>query len=181
MTTIATQIRDAIFTRVSTLTGYTKFQREPVPNIAPADVPVVTVFILSENLTPDGDPNAGAPKFEAIATIAVSVLRGFSDPVTLDGQIDVDLDAIENLLLSDPTFVGWGPHVPVPFESVMGIRRQRIYHKDAEAYFIEARLEFQFLNRVYYPPNITTGLTEITVANPAAPTVLDLDITLPYP
>lgn len=179
MTTFATQIRDAIFTRVSTLTGYTKFQREPIPTVNPTDVPVVTVFVLAENLTPDGDANAGAPKFIVLTTIAVSVLRGFSDPVTLDGQIDIDLDTIENLLLSDPTFVGWGLHVAVPFEAIVNIKRERIYHKDAEAYFIEARLELQFQTRIFYPPNIVTPLTEVTIANPSSPTVLEIDLLLP--
>eukprot|EP01037_Dinobryon_pediforme_P017838 gene17838-18066_t len=148
---------------LKTLSGYKLFSREPAPDLAAEDLPRVAVFILSENLVPDGDANAGEPKFEATTTIGISVVRGFTDPATLDGQIDTDVDAIENLLLTDSTFIGWGAGVPVPFESISGITRRRQYPQNGETYFLELRLEIQFLTRVSYAPVINDLLTEIDV------------------
>jgi hypothetical protein len=124
-------------------------------------LPACRVFIVSETMAPDGDANAGEPAFESTIVIAVSVIRGFGDPVALAGDIDKDVDCIETLLLTDPTFVRFGPDAL--FESITQIRRQRIYPQDGETYFAQLRLEMSFLSRVSYPPNIKDDFRSIKI------------------
>lgn len=162
MTTYATAIRDAIYDRVSLLPGYT-FQRQPIPTLSEEDLPTLTVWIVNESLVPDGDANAAEPKFEATSTIAVSVVRGLQDPSVLDGQIDADVDVIEELLLTDPTFVNHSPDNPAAFESVRGITRRRVYPPHGDTFLCELRLEFQFFNRISYPPVVTDDLATVAV------------------
>lgn len=162
MTTYATSIRDAIYDRVKLLPGYT-FQRQPVPTLEEEDLPQLTVWIIGETLSPDGDSNAGEPRFEATTTIAVSVVRGLQDPAVLDGQIDADVDVIEELLLTDPTFINHSTANPAAFESIRGITRRREYPKHGDTWLCELRLEFQFFNRISYPPVISDNFATLDV------------------
>lgn len=164
MTTLATQIRDAVYDRLSILDGYTSFRKAPVPQLQPDALPALSVFISGETLTPDGDDNAGEPHFEASVTIAVSVVRGFDDPSVLSGDIDADVDAIEEGLLCDPTFVTFGPDALL--EGVSGIKRRRLYPqsgKDGETYFAELRLEITFRTRVSFEPDIDAAFEGVTI------------------
>ncbi|CAM5771986.1 hypothetical protein LMIY3S_03692 [Labrys miyagiensis] len=162
MTTYATAIRDAIYERVKALPGYS-FRKEPVPTLDEDDLPCMTVFIVNEILQPDGDANVAEPSFEATSTIAISIMRGFKDPITLDGQADRDIDMVENRLLTDPTFVGRGPSVAAPFESIRGITRRRLYPSNGDTFLLELRLEMQFFNRIYFEPVVTTELSTVHV------------------
>ncbi|MGD9766855.1 MAG: hypothetical protein AB7U62_04355 [Pseudolabrys sp.] len=180
MSTEATRIRDAIIARVQTLAGYTSFRKTPVAQLQPEQLPAMSVFILSEQMQPDGDANAGEPNFSSTVTIGISVIRGFEDPATLEGQVDADVDAIETLLLCDPTFVHFGPD-PL-FEAVTSINRRRLYPQAGETYLAELRLEIAFLARVSYPPRVTDILETVHVTTKPAlsgnPTPLSGEITL---
>lgn len=164
MTTLATQIRDAVYSRLATLEGYTSFRKSPIPQLQPDALPALSVFISGETLTPDGDDNVGEPHFEASVTIAVSVVRGFDDPAVLSGAIDADVDAIESGLLCDPTFVTFGPDAL--FEGVSGIKRRRLYPqsgKDGETYLAELRLEITIRTRVSFEPDIDAAFEGVTI------------------
>lgn len=168
MTTQATAIRDAIYTRLSALPGYLRFDRTPMPSMSNEDVPRMGIFIMREELIPDGDGNAAEPRFTATVTIGVSILRGFDDPVVTTGQIDSDVDTIENMLFTDITFVNFGPNCL--FESVERISRQRLYPTDGEAYFCELRLEIDFLYRFDFQPNIPNDFSRwVVTPSPAFP------------
>jgi hypothetical protein len=172
MSSEATLIRDAIFDRLPALAlNFNKIRKAQIPQIQPDDLPMAAVFIAGENLTPDGDDNAGEPRFVSETTIAVSVIRGFDDPRTLSGEIDQDVDRIESGLLQDPTFVKFGPGAM--FEGVSRMNRRRLYPqggKDGETYFAELRLEMTFVTRVDYPPIIPTPFEGVTIkARPKTP------------
>lgn len=158
MTTVATAIREAIYKRLSTLPGYVKIAREFTPQRQPSDLPSLSIAIISEDMTPYGDANAGEPHFVSSVVIGISVTRGFDDPVTLAGEIDADIDTIESMLLTDPSFVppstSYPPagQEPELFEAVTRITRRREYPFDGEAYFCELRLEMTFETRVIFVP-----------------------------
>ena len=78
------------------------------------------------------------------ATIGISVIRGFDDPVVTDGEIDTDVDAILDILLRDLTFVGVPPAGEGLFEGVTRIDRLRLFAQQGETYFVETRLELDF-------------------------------------
>jgi hypothetical protein len=154
VSTNALAIREAIFVRMQTLPGYAKYRRVLTPQIHPTDLPCLSVSIVSEVMSPDGDENAGEPRFISDTVIGISVVRGFADPVALDGQVDIDVDTIEQKLLTDPTFVRFGPSAL--FEGVTQITRRRLYPFEGETYFLELRLEMSFRSRVDFEPQITS-------------------------
>ncbi|MGV1793855.1 hypothetical protein [Rhizobium sp. A37_96] len=163
MTSHTTAIREAIYNRLSNLPGYATIRKQGTPTLAVDDLPALSIFIADERLDPDGDANAGPPKFGVTATIIVAVSRGFDDPSVTDGVIDSDIDAIESTLLTDPTFVGFAADQSARFESINGIRRRRIFEKEGESYFLELQLEFQFFYRWIYNPVINDNFTTLSV------------------
>jgi hypothetical protein len=150
MTTQATQIRDAIFSRLATLPGYATKRKTPVPQLQRNLLPALSVYSPDEDWLPAGDNAfAGEPQFVNSATIRISILRGFDDPVVLDGSIDGDMDVIAETLLTDPTFIGQSGAL---FEGITRIQRRRAYPQDGEAYFAELRLDMTFQFHTTWPP-----------------------------
>ncbi len=156
MTTEATAIRDRMFALAQTLPGYTKFRKVPVRQISVADCPCVSVITAEEDATADGDVTAGPPHFVHEASYHLSVLRTLTDPLTLDGQIDADLDALQNLILRDVTLNGM-------IEGVASMRRSRAYPQDGEAYFVELRFEITVQFRSLWNPVIPDAFTGLDV------------------
>ena len=184
MTTDATALREAIIGRLATLPGYKKLPRRvPLPQQQPSDLPQLSVFIMGERLTPDGDAGAGEPSFISDVTIGISDMRGFATPAVLDGQNDAAVDAIESRLLTDPTFTRKGDRsrseddplrYPL-FEAVTGIVRKRVYPQDGEAYFAELRLEMTFRTWVTFPPVVCDAFESVAI------TLLERGHVLPGP
>lgn len=164
MSTAATRIRDAIFARLETLkadSDFTTVRIMPVAMLQPEHLPALTVSLLSERMSAQGDDNAGEPRFDSDVTIGVSVVRGQATPPDLDALTDEDVDVIEQLLLRDPTFVRFGedtsfasddPRRDPFFEAVTGVTRRRSYPQSGETYFVEVRLEMTFRVTVDFPP-----------------------------
>jgi hypothetical protein len=164
MSTAATRIRDAIFTRVLPLTTASDFKTVrimPVMMLQPDNLPALTVSLLSERMTPDGDDNAGEVRFNSDVTIGISIVRGFAAPIDLDAQTDIDVDLVEQILLRDPTFVRFGDDTRYPigddrreplFEAVASINRRRSYPQSGETYLVEVRLELTFRTSADFTP-----------------------------
>lgn len=149
--TTATMIRDAIFDRLTSNDyPYNTVRKIPVPQLQSDRLPALTVFVLQGRSAPDGEANVGQPRFVNSDTIAISIARGFEDPVLLEGRVELEIDSILNKILTDPTFINFGPN-PL-FESVTGITRHWVFPQDGETYFIELRVEITFEYRVEYPP-----------------------------
>lgn len=149
----AARIRDAIAARLEALTidgkrRFKRVQKDPLPQIQPDDCPALVVFILTEEMTPDGDGNAINLRFVADITIGIDILRGGGKVPTLSTLVDDDADAIFAKLFTDPEFTKFG--ADAYFESVERIERKRLFPKDGEAYFGELRLAIQFRTRVEY-------------------------------
>lgn len=179
MSTAATLIRQAIVERLTghpDLDGIATIRTQPLPQLQNDELPALTIVIMGETLTPDGDENASIPQFVSDITIGISVVTGFAEPFYLDRDLDERIDAIEGALLTDPTFVrgvdrslpkGHPERDPL-FEAVSRIQRRRIFPQDGEAYFAELRLELTFVRRVSYPPVIRDRyLKTVLTARPA--------------
>jgi hypothetical protein len=154
-------IRDQIVSRLQAATAlapYGKIRKTPLPQAQPSDLPILSVFVMNEQSSRDGE---GYPQFERNITIGISVVRGFEDPVTLDGEIDGDIALIENTLLTDPTFVGKTPQGY--FESVEGMTCRRLFPQVAETYVCELRLEMTFKTRVDFDPIVVDDFKKMVV------------------
>lgn len=99
-------VRDGIMTRVQALPFFAtvaKFAKTDSRQIQPEDIPYVGVYLMSEKLTPDGDANAGEPRFRAVANIGFQVVIQNNDPDAAEAKLDKAFQALINGLLSDPT------------------------------------------------------------------------------
>jgi len=182
VTTAAFEIREAIIERLADVPGYkTLPRRVPLPQQQPSDLPQLSVFIMGERLTPEGDAGASAPSFVAEITIGISDMRGFATPLVLDGQNDTVVDMIEERLLCDPSFTTKGPEAL--FEAVTGITRRRVYPQDGETYFAELRLEMTFRVRVDFPPFVPDAFLDmaVTLKRPGHPGAPEPDFIIPVP
>jgi hypothetical protein len=114
VSTPALAIRDAIFDRVNGWPGFNEFRRAPHVQVHPDKLPSLAVYLMGETMRPDGDANAGEPKFVSDVVVAVAVIRKAGDAAALEGAIDVDVTDIETALLSDMNFVHFKGEVKAP-------------------------------------------------------------------
>ncbi len=174
MSSAAIAIRDAVRSRIENLRRFVKISTIGVPQLQADDLPYCAIFISREAMAPDGDSNVGEPRFVSDVTIAISVVRAFTESSTLDADTDQDFADIANALLTDPTFVRFGRD-PL-FESIERIDTRRLYPQVAETYVCELRMEMTFRTRIGFEPVVfddyhDTVLTVRPVANPDAPAI----------
>ena len=156
MTTQATQIRDAIFQLLQTLPGYVRVRKVPMRQLQPEETPSLTVYSADEVLTADEDATASVPHFIHEATFNISVIRGFDDPLVLDGKSDDDMDVIQETLLRSPTLNSM-------FEGVLMIRRSHAWPQQGDAYYVELRMEMTVQYRSSWDPVIPDDFLTATV------------------
>ncbi|MCJ2102452.1 hypothetical protein [Methylobacterium sp. E-046] len=193
MSTDALRIRDGIVERLRALPGLPvmTLRTQPVPQLQEDELPGLLVVIMGETLSPDGDANAGPPRFEADIMIGISLVEGYDTPERIDGDIDEMITLIETALLTDPTFVrGVDPSKPEDdperyplFEAVTRLQRRRLFPQDGETYLGELRVEITFTKRVSFEPVIPDVLEHVVItarpagAGPGTPGIgLSIDI-----
>src|ERR1017187_6666565 len=177
----STAIRDAIFARLAPLvpTGFSKWGLARVvsaPTVNAIMLPALQIVLLKETYTPDGDENVGPPRFIVDATIGISVMRGMTDPVVLDGQADNDMRRFLDALLHDGTFVN-SDSAPTPasgdpvfwFESIPRIESdRRMVQQQAEGYMLELVLRITFRSREFWDALAPNDLTTVHVTDSVA-------------
>lgn len=170
MSTGAVAIRDAIYDRLAGISDYNRTRKQDTRQLQAEDLPSLLVKVVSEDMTPDGDANAGVPAFITNATIGISVVRGFDVPSELDSKIDDDADLVLNTLLTDPGFVGFPSGDPDDvnggiglFEGISHITRRRATIQAGEAYLLELRLEMTFQTRCFFEPIIPDHYKGMTI------------------
>lgn len=171
MSTDALRIRDAITDRLKVLPGLPAMtiRNQPIPQLQEDELPGLLVVIMGETLSPDGDANAGPPRFEAEITIGISLVEGYDTPERIDGDIDALITLIETTLLTDPSFVSkqdpskaWDDPERFPlFEAVTRIQRRRLFPQEGEMYLGELRIEMTFAKRVVYDPGVCEDLKHL--------------------
>lgn len=167
MTTHATTIRNAVFDLAKTVQGFKTLRKTPMPTYSTADLPSLSVFLLSETGAPDGDENAGEPRFIHDARIGLSVVIQNDDTEAAEIDIDGLLDQIENQVYAKL-------HDSVIFDGFTGFQRTYSFPRDGETYFLEARLQITIRFRTSWPPTITDAFEDMVVTTDIkadAPTV----------
>jgi hypothetical protein len=94
-------VRDAMLARIKTIPYFNtfKFGTNKAEQIQPEKIPFFGVYFINEDLTPEGDPNAGEPRFHS------SVLYGFSIIVqNNDGEAAENILDTAWMLLTDRMF-----------------------------------------------------------------------------
>jgi hypothetical protein len=137
----------------------------PFPTIQADQLPGLGVYLLREQMSPDGDDNVGPPRYMVDAVISVMIIDLASDPSVLEGSIDSKIDQVEETLLTDYTFLDLRESAtdqPI-IESVPQITRTYQFPRDGDRYYIEARLQMTFRFRCKFPPKLINDLHEIDV------------------
>lgn len=170
MSSIALGIRNAMYDRLANISDYNRTRKTHVRQLQASDLPALSVLIISEDMTSDGEHNTGVPKFIINPIIGVSIVRGFKRPEDLDADIDADATLILDKLLCDPSFVGFpGPDSDDPnpavglFEGITRIASRRQEHQQGETYLTELRLDMTFVSRIYFEPNVPDHYKGMTI------------------
>jgi hypothetical protein len=163
VSTLATQIRDAAYDRLSNLSSFKSFRKTPIPTLSADMLPALGVFLMRETMNPDGDANTVNPRFLVDAVISFMVQDLASKPEVMEGSVDVMVDLIENTILSDSTFLDLrdaASNQPI-IEGVSQVTRTYSFPKDGETYFMECRLQMNFQFRCFFEPVAPNLLTSI--------------------
>jgi len=145
--------RDNALAAVKQLPYFANFKRFATTKqlqLEPQSIPYCGVYLISEAAGPDGDPNAGPPKFTVEAKIGFSVWIMNNDPEETELQLDGAFRAIMNGLLCFPTV--YNDEV-APVEGFPRYARSQHYGNaglNNELPIAEMRLELTFKFREYY-------------------------------
>lgn len=91
-------IRDSIFAALVTLPFFAgwKARRSKMLQVQPELLPYLGVYIVDEDMRPDGDPNAGTIRFNHSLRLGFSAVIALNDPVSAELQLDKAFWAIMN-------------------------------------------------------------------------------------
>src|ERR1041385_5702642 len=107
-TDYALQLHKAFYDRVSgddaLKDQFATFSRTPMLSLQPETLPRLSVYLLRDSATPDGDANAAEPRFFHTIHIGVSgALVATAEDEKLV-KMDAAMARINPLILADPTF-----------------------------------------------------------------------------
>jgi hypothetical protein len=171
-------IRDLFFNRlvqVPFFTGFTARKSRALP-VMTNNIPYLGVYFVNEEMSPDGDLNAGEIRFTHMLKIGFSVIIVNNDPVACESKLDQAYWTIMNTLWRDPYLTnlidtraypgGIGSPNNTRIEGVSRGMRRHVYGtagKDNEMPIGEMQYEATVKYRADYAPIITDDLLQISV------------------
>jgi len=171
-------IRDVLFARLVTLPFFQGFKarRSKMLQVMPDHLPYLGVYIIDEQMMPDGDANAGCIRFTHTLKLGFSVFIANNDTVAAELKLDEAFWAIMNGLWRDPFITNmldtWNPAAGagnpdnVRFEGVTRGSRKHVWGNaglNNELPIGELQYEASILYRADYGPVITDDLLHIHV------------------
>jgi len=172
VSTIANYIRDAAVTRIvaANIKPWKAVRKSPIPTLQTDQLPALGIYMMRENMSPDGDSNCGPPRFIADAVISFAVIDLASKPDVLDGSVDTAIDLIETTLLCDGSFIDLRDLNGQPIiDSITNISRSYQFPQIGETYYLECRLQITFRYFCFFEPVAPNLLTTVSVkASPNA-------------
>jgi hypothetical protein len=149
-------------------------RKAPINVVHIEHLPFLGVYIVDENMVPDGDADAGEPRFIHTLRIGFSVLIANNDPDTADATVDAAWWRIMNRLWTDAHIMNvWFSTNPdnTRIEGLVRGTRRHVYGTNAlnqQTPVAELRYEISCTFRTNWPPVITDDLLEIdmTVGSP---------------
>jgi hypothetical protein len=178
-------LRDRFFDATRELpffaTGYQTRKNRQFP-IQREQLPVLGVYLIDENMVPDGDSNAGHIAFVHTVRIGFSVVIANNDPVAAEATLDQAFWALMTGLWRDPYLtnfidtynptVGSGTPDNVRFESIeRGLRRHQYgaVGQNNETPVAELQYDVSIKYRSEFAPHIEDDLEEIDVTTAFPP------------
>jgi hypothetical protein len=173
-------IRDIFFAAVSDIPYFATFIKRKCKQfqVQPENLPYLGVYILDEQMTPDGDINAGEVRFYHTLRIAFSVMIQNNDPVVTEVKLDEAFQAIMGRLWPDQYIMNMLDTMsyghPPAFQNpdnvrVEGIARGARRHVWGNSTFTnelpwaEMQYDVSCVFRTNWPPVITDDLLHVHV------------------
>lgn len=111
MTSIPLLVRNGLLDRVRVLPFFANpalpkaftFTKNRAMQVQPESLPLCGVYFLQETGIPDGDPNAGEPRFKTSVRYGFTVIIENNDMDEIEDQLDEAFESIRNGLFSDST------------------------------------------------------------------------------
>lgn len=97
-------IRDMFLDRLKKAPFFSNFtaRKSKQLQIMPNQIPYIGVYFVNEDMSPDGDLNAGEIRFTHMLKLGFSVIIQNNDPVACEAKLDQAFWAIMNTLWRDP-------------------------------------------------------------------------------
>jgi hypothetical protein len=159
-------VRDGILDRIKLMPFFAtfKFGSNTAIQIQAPSLPFCGVYLLQEQMSPDGDPNVGEVRFRTVARIGIGVIIQNNDTVAAEYQLDAASQALMTGLFADPTLYN---NDVFKIQSFSAGTRQHNFGsigKDNETPIAELRLEISYdLGTITYPPYVPDDLEIIHV------------------
>jgi hypothetical protein len=165
---LAMKVRDGILSRIQAMAFFTAvpsftYTKHRAMQIQPTSLPMCGVYFLQETSTPEGDSNAGEPRFRTQCRYGLSVIVRNNDMDAAEYTLDLAAEAIRGGLFSDSTFYNNDQFFIQGFS--FGMRRHNFGTTlDQETPFAELQWELVCdLGTVTYPPIVLDELDIIHV------------------
>jgi hypothetical protein len=149
--------------------NYTR-RKTPMNVVLVEHLPYLGVYIVDETMLPDGDANAGEPRFIHTLKIGFSVMVASNDMDLAAQTIDAAWWRIMNRIWTDAGIMNMlnstNPDDTRIEGLVRGMRRPVFGNPQAnqQTPIAELRYEISCTFRTYWPPNVTDDLLEIDVS-----------------
>jgi hypothetical protein len=102
-------VRDRLVTKMRTMPFFStfKFSTDKSQSIDPVNVPFAGVYFINEDLTPEGDPNAGEVRFRSMAMYGISIIVQNNDAKSAEFKLDEAWKLLTVAIFADPKMYNW--------------------------------------------------------------------------
>jgi hypothetical protein len=172
-------IRDMLLAKLATVPFFATFtmrKTNKALQVQPYQLPYLGLYIMGEDMTPDGDANAGEIRFIHNLKLGFSVMILNNDPEACEAMMDRCFWEINNNLWRDPNLMnfidtrsypgGVGNPDNVRIEAVTKGSRRHVFGNPTltnETPLGELQYEISIMYRTDWPPIIDDDLLEIGV------------------
>jgi hypothetical protein len=147
-------IRDGTHARLEDITGVREvFKTRTLPT-KDDDLPIICVAHGGESGRPNGDNNAGAPKFINDLKLLITVVDIATSDLALDAGIARMVEEIKQTLFTDTSWLEL-------FEAIDGFSVSYHFPREAEVLLCEARMELTLVYRSDWPPYAINPLEQV--------------------
>jgi hypothetical protein len=163
-------VRDKIVARMKAMPFFSGFNFDTNKSkvIDPVSIPFAGVYFINEDLTPDGDTNAGEVRFRSSALYGLSVIVQNNDAIAAEYTLDQAWKVLTVGMFTDPTLYNWKNVGKTGEVAIQGFTRGNRTHQfgnaGADNAIPVAELRFTLtcdLGTIDFPPVIEDDLKKV--------------------
>src|SRR4030095_9968667 len=163
----AMNIRNEMLSRIKTFPIFAdvpRFGKSPMLTVQSEHIPYLGVYLVEEQLSTDGDANAGEPRFKSHAKIGFQYVVQNNDPDLAEDKLDLGYWAIMTNFFEVQRWDYFANAVQIE-----GVERgSRSHHygnagNDNRTPYAELRADLTFMQREVFPPPVVDMLDSVHV------------------